>query len=132
MNELRNPVIMVIDEMPDRMKTFLEMIKNQPLKLETIYELSKAKRQLKFKSPDLIVMDLSSKFAEKKAICEAVMNQKHFRTKFLFIVPTSFPELIFMPQEYLVGHITKPFYIGDVLGKVHSALYDKYVKQMAT
>lgn len=129
---MKSTLILVIDEQVSNMNTFLEMIKNQPFQVETQTDLARVDEQVIKKEPDLIVMDLSSNFSAKRSVCEQVLKIKHLHCKFLFVVPSSFPELIFVPAERLGGYINKPYYLGDVLGKVHSVLYDEYTKQVAT
>jgi response regulator RpfG family c-di-GMP phosphodiesterase len=125
-------MIMVIDEQVSNMNTFLEMMKNQPFQLEIKQGLEGTEKKVLELKPDLIVMDLSSNFSTKRDACEKILKHKQLHSKFLFIVPSSFPELLFVPAERLGGFIKKPYYLGDVLGKVHSVLYDEYTKQIAT
>ncbi len=132
MNQTKRPTVMVIDEIPAHINQFLDIIKNQPLSIETLKELPKACTKIEAKKPDLIVLDLNTRFAEKKAICEYVFARPWLQVKFLFVVANVFSDLFYVPPHNLVGYISRPFYAGDVLGKIHSAIYDQCVRQLAT
>ena len=127
MNRHITPLVLVYEERPEQKNSLYSKLENQQLDVMPCVNRLVLESAGFISPPDVVVMDISVNQRDKAEACKLILESKSYHnTKLLLVKEPNTNPLPFVPANRLVGYVNKPLFDGDLLGKLHASIYDKY------